>query len=127
MGILHDSTSQPVIARGRGLLVAGLALVLACDTSVTNPGLVPDDALDRPEAWPAIVIGARRALADALGSASGTGGQLLYWGAAVSYEINPAGSTGSFGIPTDVQTGLPTDATMNADWTSSNIARYAPE
>ncbi|HEV8305969.1 MAG TPA: RagB/SusD family nutrient uptake outer membrane protein, partial [Gemmatimonadales bacterium] len=45
----------------------------------------------------------------------------------VSFEINPAGSTGSFGIPTAVQVGLPTDATMNADWTSSNVARYTPE
>src|SRR5213076_248257 len=110
------------------LLAAGALLVaLACDTSVTNPGFPPDEDLDKPAAWPAIVVGARRALSDAIGSSSTTGGQLLYWGAAVSFEINPAGSTGSYGIPTDVQTGLPTDATMNADWTSSNIARYAPE
>jgi len=127
MGIPDDSTSQPVIAHCRGLLVAGLLLVVACDTSVTNPGLVPDDALDRPEAWPAIVIGARRALADALGSASGTGGQVLYWGAAVSYEINPAGSTGSFGIPPDVQGGSLGEQTTNADWTSSNQARFVAE
>src|SRR6266545_2754937 len=106
---------------------ATLLLIAACDTSVTNPGLIGDDALDKPESWPAVALGARRALADAIGSSGTTGGQLLYWGAAVSFEINPAGSTGSFGIPTDVQTGLPTDATMNADWTSSNIARYAPE
>src|SRR5881392_1695219 len=111
---------------------ATVIVALACDTSVTNPGLTPDEDLDKPAAWPAVVVGARRALSDAIGSsaASGTvrtGGQLLYWGAAVSFEINPAGSTGSYGIPTDVQTGLPTDATMNADWTSSNIARYTPE
>jgi len=106
---------------------AAVLLAAACDTSVTNPGLIPDDALDRPDAWPAIVVGARRALSDAIGSSATTGGQLLYWGAAVSFEINPAGSTGSYGIPTDVQVGLPTDATMNADWTSSNQARYIPE
>src|SRR5216110_3263481 len=104
-----------------------LLLTAACDTSVTNPGLIGDDALDKPESWSAVALGGRRALADAIGSSGTTGGQLLYWGAAVSFEINPAGSTGSYGIPTDVQTGLPTDATMNADWTSSNIARYAPE
>lgn len=108
-------------------IVAALLLVGACDTSVTNPGLIPDDALDKPEAWPAVVAGARRALSDAIGSSATTGGQLLYWGAAVSFEINPAGSTGSFGIPPDVQIGLPTDATLNADWTSSNVARYTPE
>ena len=106
---------------------ATLLLIAACDTSVTNPGIIGDDALDKPESWSAVALGGRRALADAIGSSGTTGGQLLYWGAAVSFEINPAGSTGSYGIPTDVQTGLPTDATMNADWTSSNIARYTPE
>jgi len=108
-------------------VVAALLIAAACDTGVTNPGLIPDHALDKPEAWPAVVVGARRALSDAIGSSATTGGQLLYWGAAVSFEINPAGSTGSFGIPTDVQSGLPTDATVNADWTSSNVARYTPE
>ena len=103
------------------------AMVGACETSVTNPGLIPDDALNKPEAWPAIALGARRALGDALGSSSVTGGQLLYWGAAVSFEINPAGSTGSFGIPPDVQGGLLTDGTTSADWTSSNQARYVAE
>jgi len=108
-------------------VVAVLLVAAACDTGVTNPGLIPDQALDKPEAWPAVVVGARRAVSDAIGSSATTGGQLLYWGAAVSFEINPAGSTGSFGIPTDVQTGLPTDATTSADWTSSNVARYTPE
>src|ERR1044071_7821686 len=104
-----------------------LLLMAACDTSVTNPGLISEDALDTPESWADVSLGARRELSAAIGSSGTTGGQLLYWGAAVSFEINPAGSTGSYGIPTDVQTGLPTDATMNADWTSSNLARYAPE
>jgi len=123
----HDSAVARVIVRWRGSLLGTVFLVAACDTSVTNPGLIPDRALDNPAAWPAVVIGARRALADALGSASGTGGQLLYWGAAVSYEINPAGSTGSFGIPPDVQGGLLLEATTNADWTSSNQARFVAE
>lgn len=104
-----------------------LLIAAACDTSVTNPGLTPDNALDKPEAWPAVVIGARRALSDAIGSSSTTGGQLLYWGAAVSFEINPAGSTGSYGIPTDVQAGFLTDATSSADWASSSQARFVPE
>src|SRR5881409_1436253 len=110
------------------LLAAGALLVaLACDTSVTNPGFPPDEDLDKPAAWPAIVVGARRALSDAIGSSSTTGGQLLYWGAAVSFEINPAGSTGSYGVPTDVQAGFLNDATTSADWASSNQARYVPE
>jgi hypothetical protein len=109
------------------VVAAALLVAAACNTDVTNPGLTPDRDLDKPAAWPAVVVGARRALSDAIGSSALTGGQLLYWGAAVSFEINPAGSTGSFGIPTDVQVGLPNDATMNADWTSSNVARYTPE
>ncbi len=104
------------------------ALLLAgCDTSVTNPGLTPDEELDKPAAWPAVVVGARRALSDAIGSGALPVSQLLYWSAAVTFEINPAGSTGSYGIPTDVQAGLPTDATMNGDWTQSNVARYTAE
>jgi len=115
--------------RTSGTFAAAVALLVAaaCNTDVTNPGLTPDKDLDNPAAWPAVVVGARRALSDAIGSSALTGGQLLYWGAAVTFEINPAGSTGSFGIPTAVQVGLPTDATMNADWTSSNVARYTPE
>src|SRR5438132_4030634 len=111
----------------RTSLTAVALLLTACDTSETNPGLTPDGTLDKPEAWPAIVVGARRALADAIGSASATGGQLLYWSAAVTFEINPAGSTGSFGIPTDVQAGILNDATSSADWASSNQARFVPE
>src|SRR5207253_6920856 len=111
----------------RTSLTAVALLLTACDTSVTNPGLTPDGPLAKPEAWPAIVVGARRALADAIGSASATGGQLLYWSAAVTFEINPAGSTGSFGIPTDVQAGILNDATSSADWASSNQARFVPE
>jgi hypothetical protein len=116
-------------------LTAAAALfgATACDTSVMNPGLIPDDALDKPEAWPAVVVGARRALSDAIGSSAATatgqrtGGQLLYWGAAVTFEINPAGSTGSYGIPPDVQAGFLTDDASDDDWASANQARYAPE
>src|SRR5919197_4917881 len=113
--------------RSLTIMAAATLLLAACDISVTNPGLIPDGALDKPEAWPAVAAGARRALSDAIGSSGTTGGQLLYWGAAVSFEINPAGSTGSYGIPTDIQAGLPTDATMNGDWTQSNVARYTAE
>src|SRR5437899_10733851 len=112
--------------RTRAAAVAAL-LLAGCDTSVTNPGLTPDEQLDKPAAWPAVVVGARRALSDAIGPSAGPVRQLLYWGAAVTFEINPAGSTGSYGIPTDVQAGLPTDATMNGDWTQSNVARYAAD
>jgi len=124
---MHTRYDSMIRSCAAAAAASAVLLAAACDTSVTNPGLIPDDALDKPEAWPAIVVGARRALSDAIGSSGATGGQLLYWGAAVSYEINPAGSTGSYGIPTDVQVGILNDATSNADWVSSNLARYVPE
>ena len=107
--------------------IAAALLLVGCDTSVTNPGLTPDEALDKPEAWAADVVGARRALADAFGSSATNGGQILYWGATVSFEINPAGSTGSFGIPPNVQVGILNDATASADWSSANQARFVAE
>src|SRR2546429_4549887 len=92
----------------RTCAAAVAALLLAgCDTSVTNPGLTPDEELDQPAAWPAVVVGARRSLSDAIGSSAGPVSQLLYWGAAMTFEVNPAGSSGSYGIPTDVQAGGP--------------------
>ena len=109
------------------VLSAALLLAAGCETNVTNPGVTPDDALDKPEAWPALVVGSRRALANALGSSALTGGQILYWSAALSFEINPAGSTGSFGIPPAVQVGVLNAANTNADWSSANQARYVAE
>lgn len=110
-------------------IIAGAAAVAlaACDTSVTNPGPVPDDFLNRPDAWPAMITGARRALANAYGSDGQAGGQVAYWGAAVSFEINPAGSTGSFGIPPQVQLGQLGPQDTEDDWTSSNHARFVAE
>jgi starch-binding outer membrane protein, SusD/RagB family len=112
----------------RQMLAGAAAVALAaCDMSVTNPGPVPDDFLNRPDAWPAMVTGARRALANAYGSDGRDGGQLLYWGAAATFEINPAGSTGSFGIPPQVQLGQLNPQDTDDDWTSSNHARFVAE
>ena len=109
-------------------VVAAAAFVMsACDTSVTNPGPVPDDDLNNPLAYNAIVIGARLALARSYGSDAANGGQLAYWSAVLTFEINPAGSTGSFGIPTVVQTGLMTRQLSSDDWESANQARFVAE
>src|SRR2546427_9986459 len=89
---------------------ATLLLIAACDTSVTNPGLIGDDALDKPESWSAVALGGRRALADAIGSSGATGGDLLSWGAAGGLEVNPPGSAGDHGLPSGRQTGPPTRA-----------------
>jgi hypothetical protein len=107
--------------------IVALACAAACDTSVTNPGPIPDDRLDDPVAYPSLVVGARLALARAYGSDANNGGQLPYWGGTVAFEINAAGSTGSFGIPTVVQTGVLTPTIASDDWESSNQARFTAE
>src|SRR3954469_13172040 len=81
------------------LKTSGFALLLlvgaaSCDTKVSNPGPVQDDFLLNEQGrtgMNALVNGAGRAVA----SGMNWGG---YPGAAVTREIHPAGSTGSFGI-----------------------------
>ena len=102
-------------------LAPALALMVAagCDTSVTNPGPVQDEFLDSLNAHQAVVTGASRNLSDALD-------RVAYWGGALTYEINPAGSTGSFGIPSSVQAGR-LELDFSADWNRVQLARWAAE
>ncbi|MCH8145965.1 MAG: RagB/SusD family nutrient uptake outer membrane protein [Gemmatimonadetes bacterium] len=102
-----------------GVYVIAAATLVGCDTSVTNPGPVQDEFLDSLIAHVAVVRGSSRDLSDALD-------QIAYWGAAITYEINPAGSTGSFGIPTSVQDGrFETD--FSADWNRISRAVWTAE
>ena len=80
---------------GSVLLLAG---AVSCDTKVSNPGPVNDVFLNDRSAALAMVNGAGRALAQGINWIS-------YTGAAVSREIHPAGSTGSFGITQRWQNG----------------------
>jgi SusD family len=109
-------------------LVAAVTLATACDFSVTNPGPVEDKYLSDPTARPALVTGMRRALATAVNGQGGGGGTgvILYWGGAMDYEINPAGSTGSFGIQTYIYSGhfRPED---NNIWGNAQQARWVAE
>lgn len=102
-------------------LAPALALMVAagCDTSVTNPGPVQDEFLDSLNAHQAVVTGASRNLSDALD-------RVAYWGGALTYEINPAGSTGSFGITSAVQAGR-LELDLSADWERVQLARWAAE
>ena len=102
-------------------LAPALALMIAagCDTSVTNPGPVQDEFLDSLNAHQAVVTGASRNLSDALD-------QIAYWDAALTYEINPAGSSSSYGIPTYIQDGRIL-RTETGDWNSAQVARWAAE
>lgn len=94
--------------------------VSACNFEVINPGPIQDQFLDSTSAHPALVNGMRRNLMDALD-------QIAYWGAVLAFEINPAGSTGSFGIPTQVQAGEVDDENANGDWLRAHRARWAAE
>ncbi len=94
----------------------------ACDTTVTNPGPVQDEFLADRNAGTAMVNGAGRALSAGLNWIS-------YTGAAVTREVHPAGSTGSFGISARWQNGElnADDGDLNAHWETAQRARWLAE
>jgi hypothetical protein len=101
------------------LLLAGAA---SCDTTVVNPGPVGDDFLSDRNAAAALTAGAGRALSSAINWVS-------YTGAAVTREIHPAGSTGSFGITNRWQAGelAADDADNDTHWEQASRARWLGE
>ena len=106
----------------RTSVVAMLMLAASCDTTVTNPGPVNDKFLDNRNAAAAMVAGAGRALSSGMN-------WIGYTGAAVTREIHPAGSTGSFGITAPWQNGIlsPDDADLNTHWEQAQRARWVAE
>jgi hypothetical protein len=99
-----------------------LAAPVACDTSVSNPGPVEDKFLDDRNAAAAMVSGAGRALSQSIN-------WIGYTGAAVTREIHPAGSTGSFGISNRWQTGElgADDSDLDTHWAEGQRARWVAE
>ncbi len=93
--------------------------VAACDFEVTNPGPTQDSFLDSLNAHDAVVTGAREELREAMG-------YIFYWGAAMTFEINPAGSTGSFGIMPHIQDGRFNEFD-SGDYTDASEARWVAE
>jgi tetratricopeptide (TPR) repeat protein len=102
-----------------GLLIGG------CDVfEVENPGPQPDDALNDPDAYRAVVDGAKRAYSDALGQISTVSG-------AAVREIFPSGNTGRFGISVNEgqgrlepdEAGPYWDAAQNARWVAGDAVR----
>src|SRR5205085_2600821 len=79
-----------------------------------------DDFLGDKNAFPAIVNGAGRNLSEALN-------WIAYTGAAVARELNPAGSTGSFGISVLQQNGKLQDDEVNTHWVDAQQARWMAE
>ena len=105
--------------------IGGLALLLAtaaCDTTVTNPGPVQDEFLADRNAAAAMVNGAGRALSSGMNWIS-------YTGAAITREVHPAGSTGSFGISARWQNGElnADDGDLNTHWETAQRARWLAE
>jgi hypothetical protein len=108
-----------------GLALALLAGAASCDTKVTNPGPVQDDFLLGEEGrggMAALVAGSGRALSSGINWIS-------YTGAAVTREIHPAGSTGSFGITNRWQNGElnADDGDLNVHWEQAQRARWSAE
>lgn len=107
----------------RGLLL--LAMAAACDTNVSNPGPVQDEFLEGGN-----IYGAANALVSGAGRGVATGINWVgYTGAAITREIHPAGSTGSFGITNRWQSGeLNADDTdLNDHWETTNRGRWLAE
>lgn len=99
-----------------------LAAAVSCDTKVTNPGPVQDDFLSDRNSAIAMVNGAGRALGSAIN-------WIGYTGAAITREIHPAGSTGSFGITNRWQSGelAEDDADLDTHWEQAQRARWVSE
>ena len=103
--------------KGALLPAAIVVLLAACDIDVVNPGRVQEEFLFEIEAQEAIVKGIGRAAAEAQNYVG-------YTGAAVTREIHPSGSTGSFGIQVEWQNGELDYETVNTHWNLSQRARW---
>lgn len=104
-------------------IVAVLAsAAAACDTTVTNPGPVSDDQLDKEVALPAVVNGMTRSLIRALD-------YIAFTGAGASHEIVPSSNGGPFGLTLRQGQGILDPATdeTNDHWVYAQQARWVAE
>ncbi len=105
--------------------VLALAVAAGCDTNVSNPGPVEDEFLAGDNIYAgasALVNGAGRAVASGMNWVG-------YTGAAITREIHPAGSTGSFGITNRWQSGElnPDDVDLDTHWEEAQRGRWIAE
>lgn len=96
-----------------GLLVAAAS----CDTEVINPGPTDSRLINDAASTEALVNGAGRSLADALN-------WIAYTSAAISREVHPSGSTGSFGITPEQQRGELLWDQVGGQWGRAHQARF---
>jgi starch-binding outer membrane protein, SusD/RagB family len=108
--------------RCSGALLSLTLLLGGCNTDVLNQGRVEEESLARQNAQAALVRGAGRTLAQGINYVG-------YTGAAVSREIHPAGSTGSFGITNLWQNGelRATDGDLDDHWEFLQRGRWVAE
>ncbi|MDQ3998307.1 MAG: RagB/SusD family nutrient uptake outer membrane protein [Gemmatimonadota bacterium] len=102
-----------------------LAVAAGCDTNVSNPGPVEDRFLSGENIYAgasALVNGAGRAVASGMNWVG-------YTGAAITREIHPAGSTGSFGITNRWQNGelSADDGDLDDHWELAQRGRWMAE
>jgi tetratricopeptide (TPR) repeat protein len=118
-----EPTSTALLKRTRAaltvLVISAFALA-ACDLTVDNPGPTPDSELSQEIAIPSVVAGMERAMAEGLN-------YIAYEGAAVSLEINAAGSIGNFGISTAERRGNLNPNESNLTWELGHQARFTAE
>ena len=121
LGLHTEKAIMRDVIRACGCALLAVAAA-SCDTEVTNPGPVQDRFLDNSTAAAAMVNGSGRALSAGIN-------WLSYTGAAVTREIHPAGSTGSFGITNRWQSGELNvdDADLNDHWEQASRARWISE
>lgn len=110
-------TTKTCFRGARAFVVGAVLAFAACDTEVVNPGRVQESFLFETAAHEAIVKGVGRAVAEAQNWVG-------YTGAAITREIHPSGSTGSFGIQVEWQNGELDYETIDAHWNASQRARW---
>lgn len=116
----HNHTEILGMKKLRIVAVLGMCFASGCDFKVTNPGPIQTQDLNDPAALPAMMNGAGRLLSDALN-------WIAYTGGAVSREIFPAGSTGSFGISVLQQNGKLVAEETDPHWNRAQRARFVAE
>lgn len=127
LGRQRISGARPTTAMGRfcnPILCAVVLGAAACDITVENTGPIEDDFMDNRLAHAAMVAGAERELATAMGFHAVTIG-------GVTREVSPAGNVCSFGI-----TALQTQGILGSEdweeycsstWTTPHRARWVAE
>lgn len=116
--IWQKSFDGRVEACSLSILLMAVMLIGGCDVfEVQNPGPQPDDVLNSPDAYQAVVDGAKRAYSDALGPIAMVSG-------AATREVFPSGNTGRFGITVDEGQGRLEPDEASPYWDDAQNARW---